>query len=81
MTYQHILHDAERVLDHFGVVPLPLVRNGSVLSEQYQGIRAIFNGDLHLALPGYAPREDWIVDRSPAGFSLRLATEKGEVAS
>lgn len=29
--------------------------------EPYTGVRALFNGDLHLALPEWAPREDWIV--------------------
>jgi len=28
---------------------------------EYSGIRALFNGDLHLIDPSWAPREDWIV--------------------
>lgn len=29
--------------------------------ERYRGVRGLFNGDLHLIAPDYAPREDWIV--------------------
>lgn len=29
--------------------------------DRYRGVRALFNGDLHLIDPTYAPREDWIV--------------------
>lgn len=29
--------------------------------ERYRGVRALFNGDLRLKDPGWAPREDWIV--------------------
>ncbi|QGJ89419.1 hypothetical protein PBI_SMARTIES_14 [Microbacterium phage Smarties] len=29
--------------------------------EPYPGVRALFNGDLHLIDPTYAPREDWII--------------------
>jgi len=33
-------------------------------AEPYPGVRALFDGDLHLIDPTYAPREDWIV-KSP----------------
>lgn len=29
--------------------------------ERYRGVRALFNGDLHLVDPSWAPREEWIV--------------------
>lgn len=29
--------------------------------DRYRGVRALFNGDMHLIDPTYAPREDWIV--------------------
>jgi len=29
--------------------------------ERYTGVRALFDGDLHLTEPGWAPREDWVV--------------------
>ena len=29
--------------------------------ERYTGVRALFNGDLHLKDPGWAPREEWVV--------------------
>lgn len=29
--------------------------------EHYRGVRGLFNGDLHLIEPDYAPRGDWIV--------------------
>jgi hypothetical protein len=29
--------------------------------ERYRGVRALFNGDMHLIDPSYAPREDWVV--------------------
>ncbi|QAU07336.1 hypothetical protein SEA_ALLEB_109 [Microbacterium phage Alleb] len=29
--------------------------------DRYTGVRALFNGDMHLIDPGYAPREDWII--------------------
>lgn len=29
--------------------------------ERYTGVRALFNGDLHMLAPTYTPREDWIV--------------------
>lgn len=29
--------------------------------ERYRGVRGLFNGDLHLIDPTYAPRQDWIV--------------------
>lgn len=55
------LIEAEVILEHFGVQPLPLVRLGSIMVEQYTGVRALFNGDLHKIDPNYAPREDWII--------------------
>lgn len=27
--------------------------------EPYNGVKALFNGDLHAADPGWAPRESW----------------------
>lgn len=29
--------------------------------EPYRGVRALFNGDMHLIDPSYAPREHWLV--------------------
>lgn len=29
--------------------------------EPYGGVRSLFNGDLALAMPDWAPREDWLV--------------------
>lgn len=29
--------------------------------EPFQGVKSLFNGDLHAGNPAYAPREDWIV--------------------
>lgn len=29
--------------------------------ERYRGVRALFNGDMHLIDPSYAPRADWMV--------------------
>ncbi|QDH92153.1 hypothetical protein SEA_PHILLYPHILLY_111 [Microbacterium phage PhillyPhilly] len=30
-------------------------------SEPYRGVRALFNGDMHLIDPSYAPREHWVI--------------------
>ena len=30
-------------------------------AERYTGVRALFNGDIHLVDPSWAPREDWII--------------------
>lgn len=40
--------------------------------ELLEGVRALFNGDLHLTDPSYAPREDWTVTRT-AGHQALIA--------
>lgn len=31
------------------------------MGERYTGVGALFNGDVHLKDPTWAPREDWVV--------------------
>ena len=35
--------------------------------EPYRGVRALFNADLSSYCPDYAPRQEWLVVRRPAG--------------
>lgn len=44
--------------------------------ERYTGVRALFNGDLHLKDPGWAPREDWVVIDSWTIEHLRPVGER-----
>lgn len=46
--------------------------------ERYQGVQALFNGDLHRVLPDWAPREDWVVG---SVTEIRLANPNQEEAS
>ena len=43
--------------------------------EPYSGVSALFNGDLHLGLPEWAPREDWIVLDSK---TIKLSEDSNE---
>jgi hypothetical protein len=29
--------------------------------EPYSGVQALFNADVHAVMPGWAPRQDWLV--------------------
>lgn len=31
------------------------------MNERYIAVSSLFNGDVHLVIPEYAPRQDWIV--------------------
>lgn len=35
--------------------------------EPYRGLRALHNADLHSRAPSYAPRQEWLIVRWPAG--------------
>jgi hypothetical protein len=44
-------------------------------NEPYQGVAALFNGDLHAVDPAWAPRSDWQV-LSP--YFIELVRQAGE---